>query len=66
MKRFLVFRGDHYYPSGGWNDFYASYEKVEDALTASESLVTSKAADWSHVIDIETGERITYADEDLA
>lgn len=66
MERFLVFYGDTYYPSGGWNDFYASYPTKETALAASESLVSSRTADWSQVVDGQTGERLTYADEELA
>ena len=49
MKRFLVFSGDHYYPSGGWKDFRGSYAILEEAK-ASEP-----GGDWAHIIDTESG-----------
>jgi hypothetical protein len=31
MKRWLVFRGDTYYPSGGWRDLFGSFDEREVA-----------------------------------
>lgn len=32
MKRFLVFCFDTFYPHGGWEDFAASYDTLEEAV----------------------------------
>lgn len=32
IHRFLVFGFNDYYSKGGWNDFIASIEKIEDIL----------------------------------
>ncbi len=47
-KRYLLFSGDEYYPSGGWEDFQGYFESLEDALKASKN-------DWWQVVDDETG-----------
>lgn len=56
MKRFMLFAGFDYYPSGGWNDSIASFGNVEDAQKhyAEHSLASEWG--WSHVADLETGE----------
>jgi hypothetical protein len=38
MKRFLVFSFDKYYPSGGAQDFKASFETKEQAMEYALSL----------------------------
>ena len=48
MKRYLLFTGEYYYPSGGWRDFRDSFDTVEEALTQSRG-------DWWHIVDSETG-----------
>ena len=47
MKRYLLFFGEKYYPSGGWKDFGGGYDSVNDAITAYAQL----DGDWAHVID---------------
>lgn len=49
MKRFLLFAGHYYYPSGGWNDFAGFFDTPEEAQEAAER----KKGDWDwwHVID---------------
>ncbi len=32
MKRFAVFNIEFYYPNGGMNDFYKSYDTLEEAM----------------------------------
>ncbi len=46
-KRFLVFDYYDYYPGGGWNDFEASYDSIEDARAHQG---------WRQIVDIETGD----------
>lgn len=48
MKRFLVFRGDTYYPSGGWADFYGQYATETEAIVASKE---GTKTDWFQIID---------------
>jgi len=47
MKRYLVFKGDQYYPSGGWADFADSFDTLDDAFIA----LASWRQDWWHIID---------------
>ena len=37
VKRFLLFTGSNYYPSGGWSDYRDSYATREEALVAERS-----------------------------
>lgn len=56
MKRYLVFAGYDYYPSGGWDDFQSDHETAEEAHAAVRTLVV-KSHDWYQVVDLETGGR---------
>lgn len=49
MKRFLLFSYD-YYPEGGWRDFYDSFDTLEDAHEASQTLTLNL---W-HIVDSKT------------
>ena len=51
MKRFLLFIGATWYPCGGWCDFYAPFDTLEEA----SSLAKSIKPDWWHVVDLQTG-----------
>jgi len=52
MKRFLVFYGDNYYPSGGWDDFRGDYDSMQKA----ERVVRQMGhADWLQIVDTESG-----------
>lgn len=55
LKRFFLFSGDTYYPSGGWHDFTASYDTLEEAIAAAKSL---GKYEWFHVIDSTDGEEV--------
>jgi len=52
MKRYLVFAGADYYPSGGWGDFIDSFDDIETARDASPN------SDWLEVVNKDTGEVI--------
>jgi hypothetical protein len=43
--KFLLFKGDNYYPSGGWDDFVGAYETLEAAKMAATD------CDWAQVVD---------------
>ena len=49
-KRFMLFAGRNYYPSGGMDDYVGSFDTVAQAI----SNIGSK--DWMHVLDSKTGE----------
>jgi hypothetical protein len=57
MKRFALFTGSTYYPSGGWEDFKASFDTLVDALAAPRE-------DWYHVVDLTTGEIVKAGNND--
>lgn len=42
MKKYFLFEWDHYYPSGGYNDFFNSYETLAEALQVAETLKQSR------------------------
>ena len=50
MKRYLVFAGADYYPSGGWGDFIDSFDDIDEARAAAPD------CDWQEVVDKDTGE----------
>lgn len=56
MKQYLFFAGDHYYPSGGWNDFRGDYETMEEVQAEWDKSYVEKAFDWGHVVDTSTGQ----------
>jgi hypothetical protein len=51
VKRYLLFYGDNYYPSGGWDDFKGDFDSVDEAKVAFEK----QREDWGHVVDVATG-----------
>jgi hypothetical protein len=55
--RFLVFRVDSYYPSGGWNDLYAMTNDQDTALGLAAKLRRSRFTD-AQVVDLEMGKII--------
>lgn len=46
MMSYLLFAGDHYYPSGGWHDFVDSFSSEDAAVKHAASL----GNDWWHVV----------------
>lgn len=55
-KRYLLFAGEYYYPSGGFNDYVGSFESISDALSNVMS-----HHDWYHIVDLES---LKIIDED--
>ena len=67
MKRFMLFQGSEYYPSGGMSDFIGSYYTLEAALNQVEQTIKNDTYEsltdfwryrWAHIYDIETNEKI--------
>ena len=56
LKRYAVFSGSLYYPAGGWDDFTAAFDHLEDAVLEMK-LRLSEWGDWAHVVDLWTGEQ---------
>jgi len=50
VKRFAVFSGERFYPSGGWYDYRSSYDTLDEAVEAPTS------GDWRHIVDQMTGQ----------
>lgn len=62
MKHYLLFFFPEYYPSGGWNDFVASFDSPVEALAhtlgeGKKLKETYWGGDWQ-LIDGKTGEEI--------
>ena len=47
MKRYMLFAGQEFYPSGGWSDFIDSFDSIDEARDCSRS----GPFDWYHIID---------------
>lgn len=58
MNRFLLFSGDVWYPSGGWNDFSGDFPTQEEALKFAANNTSSYM--WFHIVDSET-KKIVYS-----
>lgn len=43
----MLFSGNNYYPSGGMNDFYGSFNTIEEC----EVKIKMSCNDWFHVYD---------------
>lgn len=54
MKNYLLFAGDHYYPSGGWDDFREAFETWGEADQEGKGLKEQHKVDWYHVVDLES------------
>lgn len=50
MKRYLLFHGGTYYPLGGWRDFVASFDSVEEA----EKAANEAWHEWFQIVDTGT------------
>ena len=48
---FLLFVGWDYPPEGGWNDYYGTYNTLEEA-EAAVSIIKRNATHWYHIVDI--------------
>jgi hypothetical protein len=53
MKRYLLFAGWIYYPSGGWKDLVESFSTIEDALDAA--FTHGGSLTWYQIVDTSSG-----------
>jgi hypothetical protein len=49
LKRYLVFKTDHYEPRGGWEDFVGSFDTDGDAVFFAKEKCSEHAS--CHVVD---------------
>jgi (2Fe-2S) ferredoxin len=64
MKRYLLFSGDHYYPSGGWKDFCGDYDSAEEAVQYLKEKCLKDyymSGSWYHVVDTQAPKEIVDA-----
>jgi len=66
MKRYWIFYGDHYYPSGGIGDFAIWFDTLEEAK--EYLLTTDDRYEWYSVVDTQTidaagPKEVAYADK---
>lgn len=73
MKRFLLFAGESFYPSGGWHDFIADFDSLNEAYEFMQNYkvglyvnndgtwITGRLLDidgFAHVVDTDSQETI--------
>ena len=51
---YLLFAGDHYYPSGGAEDLQGRFDTLEDAVTAHKSDKYEYDGGWAHVLCVDS------------
>ena len=56
MKRYWLFAGHNYYPSGGMEDFVGDFDSQKDAKHSVLPEIKRSAYHWAHVYDTETRE----------
>lgn len=57
MKRYILFAGEWYYPSGGVYEIVGVYETEQQVLQAHDQEHRQGegwAVNWAHILDIET------------
>lgn len=63
-SRFALFMGEHYYPSGGWGDFVASFDTIEEARRSLELALKEdqkhavRRFEWWEIVDLHKAKRI--------
>lgn len=55
-KKFWVFAGTEYYPSGGMNDFKDSFDNYNEALAFGKGFMSGVSGGWTHIYDSENDE----------
>lgn len=58
LKRYLLFVGDKYYPSGGMKDFKGDFDSLNEAQrifrSKKEEYCYRSGYSWYHILDQET------------
>ena len=61
MKRYLLFAGYDYYPSGGMDDFKNDFDTIDEAIQYAKA----NKDDWQHIYDQQERKEVwnNYEDE---
>jgi hypothetical protein len=53
VKRYIVFAGLTYYPSGGWKDFVSEHDTKEEAIASAKKAldIDQGGFDWAQILD---------------
>jgi hypothetical protein len=65
VRRYLLFGGNCYYPSGGWVDFQGAFDSIEEAMEY-EKTIDSQSYEgdwWWHVVDQTTAREVARGDD---
>jgi hypothetical protein len=58
MKRYLLFAGHNYYPSGGWEDYILDFNTEDEAMQYFKDNNKTKSSfhcwGWMHIVDRDT------------
>lgn len=60
FKRYIVFKGGWFYPSGGMEDFLCTLDNLDDCKMLIPSL---DACEWLHIYDCEQEKIVLFADK---
>jgi len=69
MKRYLIFGGSSYYPSGGFADLIGDADTLDEAIATAADLekrfpqCSFGGVEWWHVIDTQTRECVRESEE---
>lgn len=59
VKRYMLFAGERFYPSGGWDDFLGAFDSTEGArahVAALKPRLHIEDGDWFQIVDTEAME----------
>lgn len=58
MKRFMLFAGDKYYPTGGMMDFVGYFDTQDEAVAYATTPTGqfNSCPNWFHIYDTVTGQ----------
>lgn len=67
MNRYALFAGLNHYPGGRWDDLVAFYPdavsaEAEGVRRAVAERFSELSADWWHVVDVETGTKVSQGE----
>lgn len=59
-KRYMLFVGDEYYASGGFDDLIGSYDTKHEANAALRDEPIDSSGSWAQIVDRDTGRIIRF------
>lgn len=58
-NRYLVFSGEHYYPSGGANDFQLAFDNLSDAKAFCRGIELDDNR-WANILDTQELNKVDH------